>query len=448
MKPLAERVRPENLNDFIGQKHLVGENGAIRKFIEKKHIQSMIFWGNPGTGKTTLARIISKEMDMIFTELSATNSGAKELKEIVKKASFSKNILLFVDEIHRFNKLQQDILLPSIEKQDIVLIGATTENPAFSVNKAILSRCLVFKFQPLNAEEIFSGLKKVSQRENIKVKEEVLKRLSNFCGGDFRRALNYLEAISISGEQSFDELKANPVYDKNSEEHYNHASALQKSIRGGDADAALYYLAKMIEAGEDPEFIARRMFVCAAEDIGNEDPFATVLAASVLYAVKNLGLPEARIHLSQLAIYLAKAEKSNETIMSIDKAIEDIRNGHIYYVPSHLKDAHYKDAEKIGGVKGYVYTHSNPFKKQSFLPEKLIGKKYVRQSELTRLPEHIEKLLLNYLKQRNGRKLNLEEASQRLNIPQWKLKKALRFLIKSKKISIAKDMTIKLLSNP
>ncbi len=442
-KPFAEAFRPENLDDFFGQKHLVGENAPIRKFLEKKYIQSMIFWGPPGTGKTTLARIISKEMNMLFTEISATNSGAKELKELVKKAFLSKNLLLFIDEVHRFNKLQQDILLPSIEKGEMVIIGATTENPAFSVNKAILSRCLVFQFKPLSAEDIFNALKKIKQKAGLKTEEKTLKKLSFFCAGDMRRALNYLEAMEIAGENAFEEFKSNPVYDRNSDEHYNHASALQKSIRGGDENAAIYYIAKMIEAGEDPEFIARRMFVCAAEDIGNEDPFATVLAASVLYAVKNLGLPEARIHLSQLAIYLARAEKSNETIVSIDTAISDIKNGAIFPVPDHLKDTHYKDADKISGAKGYIYTHSNPFEKQSFLPEELKNKRYVKQSELKDLPENLKNKILEYLKQHNGEKLDLEHASNTLNIEKWKLKKALRLLIKTHKIQISKELIIK-----
>ncbi len=383
---------------------------------------------------------------MLFVEISATNSGAKELKEIVKKAGAIKNILLFIDEIHRFNKLQQDILLPSMEKGDLTIIGATTENPAFSVNKAILSRCLVFHFKPLTPEDILEGLKKIKEREKLKTSEDTLKKLAFFSSGDFRRALNYLEAIEIAGENAFEELKSNPIYDRHSDEHFNHASALQKSLRGGDANAAIYYIAKMIEAGEDPEFIARRMFVCAAEDIGNEDPFATVLAAAVLYAVKNLGLPEARIHLSQLAIYLARAEKSNETIVSIDKAIEDIKNGLVFDVPPHLKDAHYKDADKISGVKGYVYTHSNPFTEQSFLPEQLKDKKYISQSEIKQLPEKIETEILNTLQQYDGERIDLNTLSEILKMEKWKLKKALRYLIKSKKIKITKDMVVHLVS--
>ncbi len=217
-------------------------------------------------------------------------------------------------------------------------------------------------------------------------------------------------------------------------------------MRGGDANAAIYYIAKMIEAGEDPEFIARRMFVCAAEDIGNEDPFATVLAAAVLYAVKNLGLPEARIHLSQLAIYLARAEKSNETIVSIDKAIEDIKNGLVFDVPPHLKDTHYKDADKISGAKGYIYTHSNPFTEQSFLPEQLKDRRYISQSEIKQLPEETEKEILNTLQRYDGEKIDLNILSEILKMEKWKLKKALRYLIKSKKIKITKDMVVHLVS--
>ncbi len=439
-KPFAEKFRPDSLDNFTGQQHLVGPGRPIRRFIEEKHIQSMIFWGPPGTGKTTLARILSRSLGMTFLEISATNSGAKELKAIIAKANAIGSLLLFIDEIHRFNKLQQDILLPHVEKGILILVGSTTENPAFSVNKAIRSRCLVMKFDPLSRSDILKALQNGCKELRIEVTTEILTRIAGLAQGDMRLAFNFLEAISIAGETAFSELERNPIYDRLSDEHYNHASALQKSIRGSDPDAAIYWLGKMIAAGEDPEFIARRLFICAAEDIGNAEPMATLLAAATLQAVQQLGLPEARIHLSQTAIYLSRAAKSNETIHAIDMAITRIQNGESYPVPAHLKDRHSPEPVE----NKYVYSHQAPFFNQIFLPAALSNARFTGEEELSSLPDNVEKTLIRLLKQHPAGKLDLQWLARNSGFPVWKLKKALRFLIKQEKLKIKDDLTFQI----
>jgi len=443
-KPFAEKLRPLKLEDFAGQEHIAGENSPIKSFIEKKHIQSMIFWGPPGTGKTTLARIISKLLEMTYISISATDSGAKELKEIAAKSHAVGKLLLFIDEIHRFNKLQQDILLPHIERGNLVIIGSTTENPSFSVNKAILSRCIAFKFEPLSTKDIIKLLKNAVKRLEVDISDKILNRIATSASGDGRKALNILEAVYFGGEESFDFLDSNPIYDRGSEEHYNHASALQKSIRGSDPDGAVYWLSKMIAAGEPPEFIVRRLMVVAAEDIGNADPFASVLATSIFQTVKNIGMPEGRIPLSQLVIYLAKCEKSNEAIIAVDSALSDISSGKSYKVPIHLQDSHYKGAKKIAGVSGYIYSHDAPFVKQNFLPKELHNKKYVKETELDFVPENIENVILSLLKNQNNKKLDFGSLSDKTNIEVWKLKKTLRFLIKKGKLKITKNLNFEI----
>jgi putative ATPase len=352
---------------------------------------------------------------------------------------------LFIDEIHRFNKLQQDILLPHIEKGNLIIIGSTTENPSFSVNKAILSRSLVFCFQPLSIEELEKLLKNATSKLSVDISEKTLKKIAVHSQGDGRKALNLLEAIYFAGENGFDFLKTNPIYDRNSEEHYNHASALQKSIRGGDPNGAIYWLAKMIKAGEPPEFIARRLMVIAAEDIGNAEPLASILASSVFQTVQNIGMPEGRIPLAQLTVFLAKCEKSNEAVNAIDSAISDIENGQSYPVPNHLKDSHYSDAEKIGGVEEYIYTHSNPFARQTYLPNKLIEKKYAMESELNSLDKEIEEKIINILKKTKTNTLDFKQLSKTTGLEVWKLKKALRFLIKNKKLKVDKSLHFKII---
>lgn len=443
-KPFAEQFRPDSLDDFVGQEHLVGPGKPIRQFIEEKHIQSMIFWGPPGSGKTTLARILSRSLSMTFLDISATESGAKELKAIVAKAKAMGSLLLFIDEIHRFNKLQQDILLPHVEKGTLVLVGSTTENPAFSVNKAIRSRCLILGFQHLSREDMEQAMQKACEKLNIEIDREILPRIAGLSQGDVRQAFNMLEAVSVAGESAFSELGTNPVYDRLSDEHYDHASAFQKSIRGGDPEAAVYWLGKMIAAGEDPEFIARRLFICAAEDIGNAEPMATILAAATLQAVQQLGLPEARIHLVQTTIYLARAPKSNETIRAIDGAIALIQNGQSYPVPSHLKDSHYPGSAEISGTGGYAYTHAEPFTNQTFLPTELNNEGFTGEAELTSLPHDVEEILTRLLRRHPVGRLDLQWLVRSSGYPAWKLKKALRFLVKKQKLEINEDLTFQL----
>ena len=441
-KPYAEQFRPESLEDFVGQTHLVGDGKPIRMFLDREHVQSMIFWGPPGTGKTTLARLISKAMSLPFLDISATESGAKELKAIVQKARAVGTLMLFVDEIHRFNKLQQDILLPHVEKGTLLLIGSTTENPSFSVNKAVLSRCIVMRFLPLSRGEIVNALSRISERLELALENALLERIAAVSQGDLRKALNYLEAVTVAGDQGFTELDTSPIYDRLSDEHYDHASALQKSLRGGDADAALYWMAKMIRAGEDPEFIARRMFICAAEDVGNADPNATLLASAALQAVQQLGLPEARIHLAQAAIYIARAPKSNETICSIDAALTDIENGKSFPVPTHLRDAHYPGAETVAGVSGYVYSHDRPFDPQDFLPEPLLNTTYASESDIGTLPENVELKLLELLREQDGSRLDAGMLSRESGWPVWLIRKAVRLLIREKKVRLSADLHV------
>ena len=401
-EPLASKYRPKSLDDFIGQEHLVGENGPIRKFLETGNIPSMIFWGPPGTGKTTLAYILSLNLFYDFHKIQAVNSGKDTLRKIIKIAlsnqQYGKKTILFLDEIHRWNKAQQDALLPYVEKGIIILIGATTENPSFTVNSALLSRTKVFVFKQQTQEDIQKLLDRIAKQEypDIKIKKDVLEKMAELANGDIRSALNILEMTStlvITEEEGSNNKKKKEItkdilskavqsplyYDKNGEEHYNIISAIHKSMRSSNPDAACYWVERMLHAGEDPLYIARRMVRFASEDVGNSDPNALVLANTVYEACQKIGMPECSIFLVQLAIYLAKAPKDNtaEVVeMAIKKDIEEYGN---LPVPMHLRKAPTQLMKDLGYGKGYEYDHDLPNKKsdQQCMPDKLKNKKYI-----------------------------------------------------------------------
>lgn len=401
-KPLAEELRPKTLEEFLGQQQVVGEGTPLKNLLESRQLTSMIFWGPPGCGKTTLARMIANYSDARFIELSAVTSGIKDLREVVESAketyrTSTQKTVLFIDEIHRYSKTQQDALLPHVENGTLVLMGATTENPSFQVISALQSRVLIFQFTPLDREHmrmlILKGLKKLG---NVAFNEEAVGFIVDYANGDGRSGLNLLEVAYKCApyDNNEDPSKKRKVltlevlemlaqqnrlnYDRQGDEHYDHASAYQKSMRGSDADAAVYWLAKMISAGEDPRFIARRLVVTAAEDVGLADPMALVVAQEAAKSVEAIGLPECRITLSMATIYVANAPKSNAAINAVDKAMRDIKKeGKSYPVPKHLRDAHYQGAEQYGHGTDYIYSHSNPDADQTFLPDELIGTKYV-----------------------------------------------------------------------
>ncbi len=391
-QPLAERLRPKNLDDYIGQEHLVGKNAVLRKMIESGNISSTILWGPPGVGKTTLAKIIANTLERPFYTLSAINSGVKDVREVIEKAKkqqfFNRpNPILFIDEIHRFSKSQQDSLLGAVEDGTITLIGATTENPSFEVISPLLSRCQVYVLQHLDKKGLLQivdlAIKKdaLLKKKNITIKEE--QALLRFSGGDARKLLNVLELvilaeendeIEITDEKVTNRLQKNlAVYDKQGEMHYDIISAFIKSIRGSDPDAAVYWLARMLEGGEDVKFIARRLLILASEDVGLANPNALLLAQSTFDAVHKIGPPESRIILSECTIYLATSPKSNSAYMAIDEAISKVRQTGNLPVPLHIRNAPTKLMKEIGYGKNYKYAHSyeGNFTEQDFLPEEL-----------------------------------------------------------------------------
>jgi putative ATPase len=413
LPPLAERMRPKNLDDYVGQKHLVGQGAVLRKAIESGALPSMIFWGPPGVGKTTLAYIISQSLFRPFFALSAINSGVKDVREVIEKASLLKEQgqtlpILFIDEIHRFSKSQQDSLLGAVERGIVTLIGATTENPSFEVISALLSRCQVYILQSLAEDDLVKLLQKamrediVLSQKNITITDhEALLRLS---GGDARKLLNIFELminsndqgeIIITDEYVLDHVQQNmALYDKAGEQHYDIISAFIKSMRGSDPNGAVYWLARMLVGGEDPLFIARRMLILASEDIGNANPNALLLAQSCFEAVKVIGVPEGRIILSQTAIYLATSAKSNASYTAIDDAMALVRQTGDLPVPLHLRNAPTKLMKNIGYGKNYKYAHSfeGNFTDQDFLPEAIKGKILYQPGNNTRELESKEKL--------------------------------------------------------
>jgi len=407
IEPLASRMRPRTMDEFVGQKHLVGEGKILRRIIESDNLSSMIFWGPPGVGKTTLARIIATQTKSEFITFSAVTSGIKEIKKVMEEADNNKKIgiktIVFVDEIHRFNKAQQDAFLPFVEKGSIVLIGATTENPSFEVNNALLSRCRVFVLKELSSDDILVLLKRTLTdprgfgNEKVKIKDEDLQLIADFANGDARSALATLDMLVINGEVDkkgainitkdiIEECltKKTFLYDKNGEEHYNIISALHKSMRNSDPDAAVYWLARMLEAGEDPIYIARRITRFASEDIGLADTNALNVAVNVYHACHFIGYPECNVHLAEAVIYMSLAPKSNSCDVAYHLASNDARNMLDEPVPLVIRNAETKLMKNLGYGKGYQYAHDTESKLTTMecLPPSLIGKTYYNPNTL------------------------------------------------------------------
>lgn len=407
--PLASRLRPASLDEVVGQQHIIGKDKLLYRAIQADKLQSVIFYGPPGTGKTTLAQVIANTTSAEFRQINATSAGKKDMEEAVARAKdaqgmYGRKTILFIDEIHRFHKGQQDYLLPFVEDGTVILIGATTENPYFEVNSALLSRSIIFELKPLAKEDIACLLDRAMTDETkglgaygAVLDEDAKEFLADYSNGDARNALNAIELGVLTTPRSADgkihitlDVASECIqrrivkYDKDGDNHYDTISAFIKSMRGSDPDAAIYYLARMLYAGEDIKFIARRIMICAAEDVSNADPMALVVATNAAQAVERLGMPEARIVLSQAAAYVACAPKSNSAIMAIDKAMELVRNDKTPAVPSHLRDRHYKGAEKLGRGIGYMYAHDYPdhYVNQQYLPDPYVGMKFYEPGNL------------------------------------------------------------------
>ncbi len=420
--PLAARMRPRTLDEVVGQQHIIARDKLLYRAISADKLSSIILYGPPGTGKTTLARVIAGTTKAEFMQINATVAGKKDMEEVVGKAKdnlgmYGKKTILFIDEIHRFNKGQQDYLLPFVEDGTVILIGATTENPYFEVNGALISRSVIFELKPLTAEDIKILLNRaVTDKERgmgayrAVLDPDAADFLADLADGDARHALNAIELGILTTERSSDGLihitrdvaqeciqKKVARYDKDGDNHYDTISAFIKSMRGSDPDAAVYYLARMLNAGEDPKFIVRRMMVCASEDVGNADPQALQVAVAASLAVERLGMPEARITLAQAASYIATAPKSNAAICAIDDAMATVRETGNLPIPPHLQDAHYKSAAKLGHGIGYKYAHDYPnnYVEQQYLPYELNGKEFYNPSGNgyeVKIKEHMKKL--------------------------------------------------------
>ncbi len=418
--PLASRLRPVTLEEVVGQQHIIGKDKLLYRAIKADKLSSIIFYGPPGTGKTTLAKVIANTTKAEFLSINATAAGKKDMEEVVEKAKqsqgmYGKKTILFIDEIHRFNKGQQDYLLPFVEDGTIILIGATTENPYFEVNGALLSRSIIFELKALEKEDIRILLRRAVTDEekgmgayHAVIEEDALDFLADISNGDARAALTAVELGVMTSERSQDGIihitletaqeciqKRAVRYDKSGDNHYDTISAFIKSIRGSDPDAAVYYLAKMLYAGEDIKFIARRMMISAAEDVGNADPNALTVAVSAAQAVERIGMPEARIILAEAATYLASAPKSNASYLAVDRAMQAVKETANATVPVHLQDSHYKGSAKLGHGEGYLYAHDYPnhYVEQQYLPDALKDQVFYQPTEIgyeKKIKEHLE----------------------------------------------------------
>ena len=406
-KPLAYRMRPRTLEEYVGQKHILGKDKILYRTIKADRLSSIILFGPPGCGKTSLAKVISETTKYKFEKLNAVTSGVSDIKRVIEDA---KNLflnptgrcILFIDEIHRFNKLQQDALLPAVEDGTIILIGATTENPYFEVNKALISRSMVFKLEPLSEKDILEVLKMSLDRKdglgeyNIKIEEDTLKVIAKISGGDVRTALNGLEVavlttdmdedgyINITDQIAADSMqKKKAMFDKSGDSHYDNISAFIKSMRGSDPDASIFYLARALNAGEDPMFLARRIVIAETEEVGMANPNALVVANAAMQAVHQVGMPEARIILAEAAIYVATSKKSNASYLAINKAMEDVSTKDTGEVPMHIRNAPVEDMKNLGYHEGYKYPHDYPghIVEQQYLPDKMVGTKYYIKDE-------------------------------------------------------------------
>ena len=406
-KPLAYRMMPKTLDDYVGQEHILGENKILYRTIKADRLSSIILWGPPGCGKTSLAKVISNTTKYKFIKLNAVTAGVSDIKNaIIESENLLMNpsgkCILFIDEIHRFNKLQQDALLPYVENGTVILIGATTENPYFEVNKALISRSMVFQLHPLTDDNIFTVLKRSLEREdglkeyNVKVEDDILRKFAICSNGDVRTALNNLEVavlttpvssdgyINITAEVAKECVQTRKaVFDKNRDSHYDNISAFIKSMRGSDPDATVFYLARALNAGEDPMFLARRIVISAAEDVGLGNPNALVVANAAMQAVNMVGMPEARIILSEAAIYNANSRKSNSAYNAINSALEDVREKDTGIIPMHIRNAPAEGMQKEGYGVGYKYPHDYPhhWVEQQYLPDKMLGTKYYNPDE-------------------------------------------------------------------
>mgnify|MGYP004515969079 FL=1 len=406
--PLASRLRPATLDEMVGQQHIIGKDKLLYRAIKADKLSSIILYGPPGTGKTTLAKVIANSTSAEFLQMNATSAGKKDMEDVISKAKnnmgmFGKKTILFIDEIHRFNKGQQDYLLPFVEDGTIILIGATTENPYFEVNGALLSRSIIFELKSLEKEDIKTLILRAVNDEkkgmgayHAVIDEDALDFLADISNGDARAALTAVELGILTTERSEDGVihitlsvaseciqKRVVKYDKSGDNHYDTVSAFIKSMRGSDPDAAVYYLARMLYAGENIKFIARRIMICASEDVSNADPMALVVATSAAQAVERIGMPEAQIILAQAVTYVASAPKSNSAVNAISEAMETVKNTMTAPVPSHLQDAHYKSSSKLGHGIGYKYAHDYPnhYVEQQYLPDGLTDRKFYRPSE-------------------------------------------------------------------